>query len=172
MGPAHKAALLEVGGAAGGGDTEQSIAAWHAAARLGPNAFSIQWALSQALIRAGRHGEALPVMKHALRVHPRHPVALTQNLAELQFAAGDPGAAFASLDAVIEKRPAAEAPRLMRIYIHDALGRKAEAAAEVSTFLDLHPYFKFAEWSARQVRRGRPSRAEWRDVLRAAGIPD
>ncbi|MDA0341642.1 MAG: tetratricopeptide repeat protein [Proteobacteria bacterium] len=171
LGPAHKAALLEVGGAVGG-DTEQTIAAWRAAARLGPNTFSIQWALSQALIRAGRHGEALPVMEHALRVHPRHPVALTQNLAELQFAAGDPDAAFASLDAVIEKRPAAEAPRLMRIYIHDALGRKAEAATEVRAFLDLHPYFKFAEWSARQARRGRPSRAQWRDVLRAAGIPD
>jgi len=172
LGPAHKAALLEVSGAAAGGDSEQSIAAWRAAARLGPNTFSIQWALSQALIRAGRHGEALPVMKHALRVHPRHPVALTQNLAELQYAAGDPDAAFGSLDAVIEKRPAAEAPRLMRIYIHGALGRKAEAEAEVSTFLDLHPHFKLAEWSSRQARRGRPSRAEWRDVLWAAGIPD
>jgi adenylate cyclase len=172
LGPAHKAALLEVGDASRGSDPEQSIAAWRAAARLGPNTFSIQWALSQALNRAGRHSEALPVMKHALRVHPRHPVALMQNLAELQFAAGDPDAAFASLGAVIEKRPAAEVPRLMRIYIHDALGRKREAVAEVRTFLGLHPYFKLAEWSARQVRRGRPSRAEWRDVLRAAGIPD
>jgi adenylate cyclase len=172
LGPAHKAALLEVGGAARGSDTKQLIAAWRTAARLGPNTFSIQWALSQALIRAGRHGEALPVMKHALRVHPRHPVALTQNLAELQFAAGDPDAAFASLGKVIKKRPAAETPRLMRVYIHDALGRKGEAAAEVRTFLDLHPYFKLAEWSAGQVSRGRPSRAEWRDVLRAAGLPD
>jgi adenylate cyclase len=165
-GPARKAALLAVIH----GDTDETVVLRRDAARLGPNVFAIQWDLAQALIRAGRHREALPVMKHALRVHPRHPVALTQALAELQFAAGEPDAAFASLDAVIEKRPAAEDPRLMRIFLLHALDRKADAAAQAKEFLSLHPGFSFSKWSARQGRRGRPARTEWRGALREAGL--
>jgi adenylate cyclase len=168
LGPAHKAALL----ALAGGDSESLVALWRDAGRLGSNTFAIQWELAQILIRAGRHKEALPVMVHALRIHPRHPVALTQALAELQFAAGEPEAAFASLDAVIEKRPAAEDPRLMRVYVLGALGRKPDAAAEAGAFLKLYPDFSFSRWSARQKRRGRPTRSDWRDVLREAGISD
>lgn len=167
-GPASEAALL----AAAGGATEEILAAWREAARLGPNNFSIQWELAQALIRAERHKEALPIMKRALRVHPRHPVALSQALAELEFAAGNPEAAFATLDAVIEKRPAAEDPRLMRIYLLASMGREADAKAEVQAFLSLHDGFSFAAWSDRRARRGRPSRENWRETLIAIGIPD
>ena len=166
LGPAHKAALL----ALAGGDSETLITLWRDAGRLGPNTFAIQWELARILIRAGRYKDALPVMVHALRIHPRHPVALTQALAELQFAAGEPEAAFASLDAVIEKRPAAEDPRLMRIYLLGALGRKPEAADEAGAFLKLYPDFSFSRWSARQKRRGRPARSDWREILREAGI--
>lgn len=168
LGPAHRAALL----ALSNGDTEEVITLWRRAARLGPNIFAIQWQLAQVLIRAGRHGEALPVMKQALRVHPRHPVALTQALAELEFTAGHPVVAFASLEAVIEKRPAAEDPRLMRIFLLAAMGRTDEAEVEAKAFMSLHPEFGLSGWSARQGRRGRPTRMEWREQLRRLGIPD
>jgi adenylate cyclase len=167
-GSAHKAALLS----SIKGDTDESLALWREAALLGPNIFAIQWELAQVLIRAGRHAEALPVMRRALRVHPRHPVALTRALAGLEFAAGLPEAAFASLDAVIEKRPAAADPRLMRIFLLATLHRTDEAAAEAKAFLALHPGFGFSRWSARQARRGRQARLEWREKLRESGIPD
>ncbi|MDE0809111.1 MAG: hypothetical protein OSB69_07240 [Alphaproteobacteria bacterium] len=168
FGPARKAALLTVIQ----GDTEETVALWREAARLGPNIFPIQWALSQVLIRAGRHQEALVVMKHALRVHPLHPVSLTQKLAELEFAAGRTEDAFKSLDAVLEKRPAAQDPRLMRVFVLGTLDRRADAAADVEEFLILHPNFSFSRWSARQGRRGRPERLDWKAILSAAGIPD
>ena len=168
LGPARKAALL----AQIEGDTEETLALWREAARLGPNIFAIQWELAQVLIRAGRHADALPVMKQALRVHPRHPVALTQALAELEFAAGRPEAAFASLDAVIKKRPAAPDPMLMRIFLLATLNRTVEAGAETMAFLSLHTDFSFSKWSARQGRRGRPPRLDWREVLLEVGIPD
>ena len=168
FGPAHKAALLTVIQ----GDTEETVALWREAARLGPNIFPIQWALSQVLIRAGRHQEALVVMKHALRVHPLHPVSLTQKLAELEFAAGRTEDAFKSLDAVFEKRPAAQDPRLMRVFVLGTLDRRADAAADAEEFLSLYPNFSFSRWSARQGRRGRPERLDWKAILSAAGIPD
>jgi adenylate cyclase len=167
-GPARKAALLELIE----GDTEESLALWREAARLGPNIFAIQWERAQVLVRADRHADALAVMRRALRVHPRHPVALTQALAELQYAAGRPEAAFASLDAVIEKRPAAADPMLMRIFVLATLKRTAEAEARAKAFLSLHTDFSFSKWSARQGRRGRPPRLEWRDALIGVGIPD
>lgn len=167
-GPARKAALS----AATGGETEETLALWREAARLGPNTFSIQWELAQVLIRAERFEEALPIMKRALRVHPRHPVALTQALAELEFSAGNTEVAFSALDAVIEKRPAAEDPRLMRIYLLARMGRESEAKAEVEAFLALHGGFGFSTWSNRQTRRGRPGREDWRETLLRLGIPD
>lgn len=168
FGPARKAALL----AESGGETEKTLALWREAARLGPNTFAIQWELAQVLIRAERYTEALPVMKRALRVHPRHPVALTQALAELEFAAGNPEVAFAALEAVIEKRPAAEDPRLMRMVLLANMGRVSEAEAEAKAFLALHGDFGFSTWQSRQVRRGRPGREAWRDTLIGLGIPD
>jgi adenylate cyclase len=167
-GPARKAALS----AAAANETEETLALWQEAARLGPNTFSIQWELAQVLIRAERYEEALPVMKRALRVHPRHPVALTQALAELEFAAGNPAVAFTTLDTVILKRPAAEDPRLMRMYLLAKMGREGEAMAEAEAFLALHDGFGFSAWSERQIRRGRPGRAEWRETLLVIGIPD
>ena len=168
FGPARKAALLrEIDG-----DTEATLGLWREAARLGPNVFAIQWEHAQALIRAGRRAEALPVMKRALRVHPRHPVALAQELAELEFAAGDPEVAFASLAEVIKIRPAAEDPRLMRIFLLATMNRTAEAEAEAGEFLSLHSDFSFAAWSERQGRRGRPTRLDWRDTLLRIGIPE
>ncbi len=167
FGPARKAALLEVIH----GDTEETLGLLREAARLGPNVFAIQWDYAQALIRADRRGDALPVMKRALRVHPRHPVALTQALAELEFAAGDPEVAFASLASVIKIRPAAEDPRLMHIYLLATLNRQADAEAAAREFLSLHPDFSFAAWSELQSRRGRPVREEWRETLLRIGIP-
>lgn len=167
-GPAGKAALLTLIH----GDTDETVGLWREAARRGRNIFSIQWELAQVLIRAGRHKEALPVMKQALRVHPRHPVALAQALAELEFAAGNVEAAFTTLASVIEKRPAATDPALMRIFLLSALERTDEAETEVKTFMALHTDFEFSAWSARQGRRGRPTRMEWREALRRLGIPD
>lgn len=168
FGPARKAALLTEAR----GDTDETRGLWRKAAQLGPNTFAIQWELAQVLIRAERFTEALPVMKRALRVHPRHPVALAQALAELEFAAGNPEIAFASLDAVIEKRPAAEDPRLMRMVLLAKMNRPREAEAEAKAFLSLHGDFDFSTWQARQIRRGRPGREAWRDTLIAIGIPD
>ena len=166
-GPALKAALLALKG-----DGEASLDFWRAAAKLGPNSFTTHWGLAHALIAAGRHAEALPAMERALRLHPRHPVALTQFLAELRFDAGQPEPALTVLAKVIAKRPAAPEPRLMRAFILGSLGRWDAARAEIRALLDLYPGFSFSSWSARRVRRNQPARTNWLSVLRQAGIPD
>ncbi|MBM85636.1 MAG: hypothetical protein CMM47_06405 [Rhodospirillaceae bacterium] len=142
------------------------------AAMLGPNSFSIQWALSQSLANAGRHDEALRVMRYALRLHPRHNIGLVQELAERELKVDDFDAAYKSIDLVLARRPASVEPMLLRIYVNGLEERWQEAKINVGHFLELHQGFRFSEWSARQLARGRPGREKWSSILEKAGIPN
>ncbi len=166
-GPARKADLLALRG-----DTSTSLIFQQQAVELGPNDFVVQWDLAQALIAAERSAAALPVMRRALRLHPLHPVSLTQMLAELELAASVPEAALESLSTVIARRPADRTPRVMRIYILGSIGRLDEARRERQNLLELHPEFRLSRWVAGRTGSIVYDHRTWAPILLKAGIPN
>lgn len=141
------------------------------AARTGPNSFRAHWDLAEALAAEGSHRRAVSAMSHALRLHPRHPVAMDLRLAELQFLAGQGAESLAALERVLAKRPADPEPHLMQIRILAAGGEHRLARQRAGQLLKLYPDFSVDAWLRQRARRGLPDRADWRSVLIEAGVP-
>ena len=161
-----RADLLELAGR--GGDALE----WRRrAVRHGPNSFRAHFDLAVDLAADGRHADAAATLAHALRLHPRHPVAMDLRLAELRFLAGQPDLALADLGRVLAKRPADPEPHLMQVLVLAELGDDTRIRKRIAALLRLYPDFSLEAWFDQRRRRGLADRSPWRADLLAAGVP-
>ncbi|MCY4591538.1 MAG: hypothetical protein OXE86_13440 [Alphaproteobacteria bacterium] len=162
-----RADLLELAG------RDADVLEWRTrAARHGPNSFRAQFDLANTMAKLERHAEAEAALARALRLHPRHPVAMDLRLAELRLLAGQPGQARADLDRVLATRPADPEPNLMLVLALVELGDNDAIRTRIDTLLRLYPDFSLATWIDQRRRRGLDDRSSWRPALLKAGVPD
>ncbi len=141
------------------------------AAQHGPNSFRAHFDLANTLAVLEQHAEAEAALARALRLHPRHPVAMDLRLAELRLLAGQPARARADLDRVLATRPADPEPQLMLVLALVQLSDDDGIRTQINTLLRLYPDFSLATWIEQRRRRGLDDRSSWRSVLLTAGVP-
>lgn len=141
------------------------------AAELGPNLFTPNWAWAIELEKQKKFEEALLFMSKSLRVHPLHPVKFLQNLAELQYKAGRPEAALATLSKLLETRPAFIPANLMKIFVLSSLRRIAEAKRTAHALLRVRPMFTLSNYLEKRPRYIYSYGPTWASFLQDAGLP-
>ncbi|WP_155346217.1 tetratricopeptide repeat protein [Acrocarpospora pleiomorpha] len=111
--------------------------------------------------RLGRHHSALRLVQEAIELadrdlepgeHAIHRLVLRANRAQLTVLLGDPAAALADLDAVIEADPGYPDYYIDRGNLLYRLGRSADAAADYETAMRVGPPFPEAHYNRAEIR--------------------
>jgi tetratricopeptide (TPR) repeat protein len=157
---AYQAALAECLEA--NGDWSGAASAWRRVTEVAADA-DIRERLAEALCRAGRYGEALPVLEDLLSASPaQQSPAVRLRLAEAQLAANQPNAARAQAQAVLHSDPGNSAALLLLAQAWAAAGDTGAALRSVNRALQFDPQNARAlelaaalEWAAGNVHAAR-----------------
>jgi Flp pilus assembly protein TadD len=129
----------QFGGALGRrGDLSRAIPLLERAAALRPHRAGHQAQAGLALLKAGRAADAVPYLDRAVALQPDNLDAVT-NLGLALVELGHAADALPYLERAAAARPAATEPRLGLVRVHRALGRSAEAAADLAVLRRIDP---------------------------------
>jgi len=103
------------------------------------------------LLRQGRNAEAQDIYRQSLRGLYEHDPNLMLGLARAQFAAGEPGAARATLDALRAANPGFKSPDGHLLYAR-ALEGEGNNARALEEFSELSKYYAGAEAALRYAQ--------------------
>ena len=118
------------------GELSLAIQRYRRALELNPNAANVMGALAEALMYTGQAEEAYALMHKAVRLDPHHPDWFKWNLAWMQWARGDCGAALETMNAMAKMPVRA---RRMLAVIHICLGQQDAAEQALAVFMESDP---------------------------------
>ena len=129
----------QYGGALGNrGDLPGAIPLLERAAALRPHRSGYQAQAGLALLKAGRAADAVPYLDRAVAMQPGNLDAVT-NLGLALVEVGHAADALPYLERAAAGRPSAAEPRVGLVRVHRALGRRADADAELTVLRRLDP---------------------------------
>jgi len=152
---------------------EQSIAEIERSLAVAPNWGSSYATLGIALNATGRAEEAIGVLKKALRLNPRNPIHTANYLTALGQAyrlTGRYDEAITTLKKALGLFPKNLGAHLNLAVIYDALGRDAEAQAEVAEMLQINPKFSLDGLQQRLLFKDPAENERVLVALRKAGL--
>jgi adenylate cyclase len=149
---------------------EKAIAAFERAVALAPNSTDSLFFLGLAISSAGRHQEAIPHFKRAIRFNPLDPTLglLGLGLAYRQMQRYEE--AITVLKKALHYNPDHLLAHLQLASCYAALGREEEAHAEAAEVLRLNPEFSLEKWAKSSLIRDKVEKERFIDALRKAGL--
>lgn len=132
------------------GDAEATEAAYEAALGAAPDDYAAHFQYGTWLLRAGRAAEAREALTRAITLRPTSADALTNrgNAALLQ---NDGDAALRDFSAALRVAPHHRIARLQRAAVHERLGNRAEARADLRVILARNPGDREAQTALRRL---------------------
>jgi adenylate cyclase len=152
---------------------EQSIAELERSLAVAPNWGSSYATLGIALNATGRAEEAIGVLEKALRLNPRNPIHTANYLTALGQAyrlTGRYDEAITTLKKALGLFPKHLGAHWNLAVIYDALGREAEAQAEVAEILQINPKFSLDGLQQRLLFKDPAENERILAALRKAGL--
>ena len=147
------------------GRSDQAIAEGEKSVALGPNQANPHLMLAMYLHSTGRHKEALPLLRKAMRLDPYYPSFYLELLGSIYLHMEEYSKAVEAYKVLVVREPHRIVGHQGLAIAYIRLGRKEQARSEVAEVLRLFPEFSL------EVYR---KQAKWRDMdieaLREAGL--
>jgi len=137
---------------------DQAIAEGERSVALGPNQALPHIMLAMYLLHTGRHKEALPLVRKAMRLDPYYPSIYLQLLGIVYFQMGEYEKAVEAFKMLVVREPHSIVGHEGLAIAYIRLGRKEQARSEVAEVLRLFP-----EYSLDVYRK----QAHWRNMVPA-----
>jgi len=139
---------------------------------LNPNYADGLTGLGEALYFAGRPGEAIGLVKKAMRLNPKYPVWYLLNLGHAYFLTGRYEEAITTLKRVINRNPNFWPAYIYLAASYVELGQEEKARIEASELLRINPNFSLEAGRQRLPYKDKAVLEHLFDILRKAGLPE
>jgi adenylate cyclase len=157
------------------GEYEEAVASGEKAVALNPNHATNTALLAMILHNAGRSKEAIAKFNTAMRLSPYYATWILESLGFSYLDAGQPDEALLALQTFIDREPAAVHvghAHIGRALAYDALGRDAEARAEVASAIEADAGVSLADFARHSLHRDRAGLEKALATLRRLGMPE
>jgi TolB-like protein len=148
---------------------DESIDAYRRAVELNPNGQDLLMYFGWALTYAGRPDEGIAFMHQAIDRNPYHPRRYLLDVAWAHFVARRYQAA---VDALERRNPRTLGTRKLLALCYAMLGREADAAREMTPFLQVEPHFTIKRAALLEPFAREEDLQHYVRALRAAGVPE
>jgi tetratricopeptide (TPR) repeat protein len=151
---------------------DQAIAKGEKSVALGPNQPDPHFLLAMYLSHAGRHKEAVPLIRKAMRLDPYYPSSYLMLLGRVYVHMGEYEEAVEALKMLIVREPHHIVGHVDLAIAYMRLGRKEQARSGVAEVLKLFPEFSLEAYRKEaQGRNMAPAIVESDiEALREAGL--
>ena len=154
---------------------DQAVAAADRAVALNPNHATNTALRAMILHNAGRPEEAIREYKTAMRLSPYYEDWFLMELGFTYLDARQPADALVAFEKFVDRKPAPERvahTRLGRALAFAALGREAEARAEIAEALAADPEVSASSFGRHSLNKDRAASKKGLAVLRRLGLPE
>jgi adenylate cyclase len=153
---------------------DQAIAEGQKSVALGPNQSAPHFLLAMYLSQAGRHKEALPLLREAMRLDPYYPFMYLELLGLVYLSMEEYEKAVEANKMLVVREPNRIEGHLGLAIAYIRLGRKEQARSEVAEVLRLFPKYSLEGYRQRLHPMDMdPAAVESQiEALREAGLPE
>jgi adenylate cyclase len=150
---------------------DKGVAEAERGVELNPNSSEANDLLGMTLIFAGRHEEAIPVLKKAIRLAPFAPAKFYYHLGYAYLHTAQCDKAISACEEAVRRGGNTPAAHLSAAAAYSMCGREEEARTAAAEFLRLNPNFSCDHYTKRSPYKNQDDIDRLVGALRKAGLP-